>query len=212
MKHRNYIHVFSVLLLLVVLTAGVPASAQTSPSATPSVADRTILRLYAPFTDMGGSVSVGLAITEKLNGTCFAGSVSDVARADAFRCMAGNRILDPCFVPNPTATVLLCVAEPISKANVVQLTITGGLPTANKTVTFDKALPWALELANGQTCQLLTGATSAIADLRVNYGCDRGDGLAVIGDPDRAYPLWTIFVRGPKDFFAEQVPITVAWY
>ena len=173
---------------------------------------RTVVKLYAPFTDMGGTLSIGLAVTDKLSGSCFAASVADPYRTDAYRCMAGNRILDPCFVPNPTATTLACVAEPLWNANVIQLTISGKLAAANKETTLEKALPWALELANGQKCEPLTGATGAIAGLRINYGCSGGPALSVLGDPDRTYPLWTVFFKGEKSFSADQVTVLVAWY
>jgi hypothetical protein len=52
-------------------------------------------------------------------------------------------------------------------------------------------IPWALELANGSRCGLLTGATAVLAGLRINYGCD--DGGLVIGEVDRAGAMWTVF-------------------
>jgi hypothetical protein len=202
-----------VLLSVLLLTRTVPANAEPGAQTTPTTAPTsTVVKLYAPFTDMGGTLSIGLAVTDNLAGSCFASSVADPFRADAFRCMAGNRILDPCFIPNPTATVLACVAEPLWSANVIQLTITGKLPAANKPVAMNSALPWALELANGQKCEPLTGATGEIAGLRINYGCDGGQGLSVLGEPDRTYPLWTVFFKGTKSFFADSVAVNVAWY
>jgi len=206
---RTAVIFVAILFLNRSILVSADSNAQTTPPATPT---STVVKLYAPFTDMGGTLSIGLVVTDKLTGSCFAASVADPYRADAYRCMSGNRILDPCFVPNPTGTTLVCVAEPIWNANIIQLSIAGALPAANKESSPSKSLPWALELANGQNCEVFTGATGAIAGLRINYGCNGGQGLAVLGDPDRTYPLWTAFFKGEKSFSADQVAVLVAWY
>lgn len=38
----------------------------------------------------------------------------------------------------------------------------------------DEANPWYIILKNGQTCRLLTGATTVIANRRLDYGCSGG--------------------------------------
>jgi hypothetical protein len=44
-----------------------------------------------------GGRSVGLAVTERVNGTCFTQSLASASRSDAWRCMVGITILDPCY-------------------------------------------------------------------------------------------------------------------
>ena len=80
-----------------------------------------------------------------------------------------------------------------------------------KREAFPAALPWALDLANGLRCTFLTGATSGVAGMRVNYGCDDGK-TWIIGDVDRSLPKWRVFVLSADRVVAEQEDVTVAWY
>jgi hypothetical protein len=53
-------------------------------------------------------------------------------------------------------------------ANVVLLTLTQPLPTEpRKEISRADTLPWALELANGQRCTLMTGAMPPVAGMRI---------------------------------------------
>ena len=47
-----------------------------------------------------------------------------------------------------------------------------------------------------QSCGFLSGATMAIGDLRLNYGCGSSGKLGLWGDPDKSKPEWTI-MQGP---------------
>ncbi len=169
----------------------------------------TQVTLYVPFNPNG--LSIGLAVTKRVSGSCFAGSAASSGRSDAWRCSAGNAILDPCYQGfQQGKTVLACPDTPWS-ANVVLLTLTKDLPQkdANKD-NVPRALPWALELANGMKCELLTGATWGVAGMRANYGC--ADSAYVIGDPDRSLPQWRVFFQGPRGFAVTQLGVLVAWY
>jgi hypothetical protein len=70
-------------------------------------------------------------------------------------------------------------------------------------------IPWGLELANGERCTLLTGATAVMADERINYGCESG-GL-VIGEVDRSGPVWMVSFLASDAYASDYVPVTVAW-
>ena len=97
-----------------------------------------------------------------MTGTCFAGSFADSGRSDAWRCMSGNKIYDPCFAGFEGARpVVACLSSPTTGVAVV-LTPTGGVPVqeANRKNLLT-SLPWSLELVNGASCGLLTGATAA---------------------------------------------------
>ena len=84
----------------------------------------TQIRLVLPFTAPG---TLGLTVSAHVTGTCFAGSVADSGRPDAWRCMSGNRIYDPCFAGYLGAkTVVACLSSPTAAAAVV-MTPTGGV-------------------------------------------------------------------------------------
>lgn len=198
---RNRVVGIMLLAIMIVLMGASAAAPQSSGA--------TLVTLYVPFNP--GGLSVGLAVTKRVSGSCFAGSAASSGRSDAWRCSAGNTILDPCYQGfQQGKTVLACPDTPWS-ANVVLLTLTKELPDkeANKD-SVPKALPWALELANGMKCGLLTGATWGVAGMRANYGC--GNTTYVIGDPDRSQPLWRVFYQGARSFAVTQVGVRVAWY
>ena len=180
-------------------------AADTSP-----VDSRTQIKLLTPFGASG--LRIGMAVTEKLSGTCFAPSAASSSRPDAWRCSAGNGILDPCYQRiMGDEKQLACPVGGPWPANVVLLALTQNLPSENrKEVSRDATLPWAIELANGQRCTLFTGATAPVAGMRINYGCPGG--FQVIGDIDRSQPQWRVFVQGEKSIALEQVDVVVAWF
>src|SRR5580704_2003100 len=71
----------------------------TSPTAgaaeQPALPTRTQIKLLTPFGPAG--LSIGMAVTEKVNGSCFTSSLASPSRPDAWRCSSGNGILDPCY-------------------------------------------------------------------------------------------------------------------
>jgi hypothetical protein len=70
-------------------------------------------------------------------------------------------------------------------------------------------IPWALELANGSRCGLLTGATAVLAGQRINYGCD--DGGLVIGEVDRSAAMWTVAYLADGASATDLVDVVTAW-
>ncbi|HLY26045.1 MAG TPA: hypothetical protein VKQ72_06885 [Aggregatilineales bacterium] len=185
---------------------------QPAPAATPVITQVRIFNANLP-ADGAGSSGIGIQINAKVNGTCFATSIADSGRPDAYRCTVGNSIMDPCFGYYAAQSTLFCADVPW-KAAVTPLAVSGTVQAIppNKTPQSDllKTLPWALELANGSRCALITGATGAFAGMRLNYGCE--DKGYVIGDPIRDSQTWRVFYQGPKSFFAELTDVKVAWY
>jgi len=171
---------------------------------------RTRIKLLTPWGPTG--LSIGMAVTEQVNGTCFTRSLASPSRPDAWRCMAGNGLMDPCYeriLGNEKQ--LACPVLGPWPANVLLLTLTQPLPQEDhKEPSRDSVLPWAIELANGQKCSLFTGATAPVAGMRINYGCP--DGFDIVGDIDRSQPVWRVFTRGPKSIALEQVDVAVAWF
>jgi hypothetical protein len=169
----------------------------------------TQIKLFTPYGV--GKLSEALKASSPVQGSCFSGSVADTSREGAWRCTAGNAILDPCF-QNLTSdpNLLACAREPW-ETQVTMLSLNHPLPeTDKKTIDRDKAMPWALELANGDRCGLFTGATAPIAGMRINYGCPGGG--QVVGDLDRSLPLWRVFYQKEGAPALEQVGVKVAWY
>jgi hypothetical protein len=70
-------------------------------------------------------------------------------------------------------------------------------------------IPWGLELANGERCTLLTGATAVLADERINYSCE--DGGFVLGEVDRSRPVWLVSYLAADAYASDLVPVAVAW-
>lgn len=72
-----------------------------------------------------------------------------------------------------------------------------------------REIPWALELANGTRCGLLTGATAVLAGQRINYGCE--DGGFVLGEVDHALPMWTVTYLAEGASATDLVDVVTAW-
>jgi hypothetical protein len=192
------------------LSAFVCASVGLGWAADPAPVTRTQIKLLTPFGPAG--LRIGMAVTEKVDGNCFAASAASPSRPDAWRCSSGNGILDPCYQRiMGNEKELACPVGGPWPANVVLLTVTQPLPSEpRKEMRREDTLPWALELGNGQRCSLFTGATAPVAGMRINYGCPGG--FQVVGDIDRSQPVWRVFFQGEKSIALEQVDVAVAWH
>lgn len=102
-----------------------------------------------------------MRIVRALHGSCFTGSIA-VARADAYRCMVGNDIFDPCFADGARA-----VACPTDLAADRGMRITISTLPANPISTPSSV--WAMTLQNGAMCSIITGTGVA----GYPFGCTR---------------------------------------
>ena len=188
------------LVLLVITAAGAAAADSTSA---------TQIKLFTPYGP--GGLSKALSIAETVNGSCFAESIADASRSDAWRCSAGNAIHDPCFanVMSDGKTLACSLSPWDSKVTVMNVT-TPPDSGKRKPISQSQAMPWALELANGDHCSLFTGATAPIAGMRINYGCPGGGQVA--GDIDRSQSVWRVFYQKEGAASLGQVDVTIAWY
>jgi hypothetical protein len=192
---------------------GDPVERVIAQEATPvvtgaSALERTDIRYLLPYTPDG--LNPALTVAGNETGDCVE-SAAAADRPDAWRCLSGGP-LDPCF-ENPfgaseTPIELACLSSPWS-SEVVLFTATTPLPREKEPADFMAAPPWALELANGEQCAVITGATAIFAGMRLNYGCT-GQG-AVIGEPDRGQPIWTVDYLPENGLATERVAVTVAW-
>lgn len=122
-------------------------------------------------------------------GSCWTGSIAAPFRKDAWRCMAGNAISDPCF-EMPGSRALICGANPAkpdsSSAFILQLTKPLPAPEpAHGPAPSDWA--WRVELSDGTICWPFTGTRPVTADgLAAKYGCapksPGAKGLLIFGD------------------------------
>jgi hypothetical protein len=140
---------------------------------------------HLPVFTAQGTLSSRFHVGSRGRGYCWTASLATDA-ADAYRCMAGNAIHDPCFAASVHARTVACFIDPWHA--VTLLTLSRRLPAHGPT-THD-ALPWAIETTDGRRCVFLTGATAPMGGERINYGCVGGSYL--VGSPDRSAPLWTI--------------------
>jgi hypothetical protein len=204
---RANVAILAIAVALLTLTmAHVPDSFAANPPQSP----RTEIKLLTPFGVKG--LAEGLQISEKVSGKCFAASAASPTRPDAWRCNAGNAILDPCYQRIlGDEKQLACPVEGPWSQKIVLLTLTDSLANEpRKEIPRDSTLPWAIELANGKHCSLFTGATAPVAGMRINYGCPGG--FQVVGDIDRSSPVWRVFFQAESASVLEQVEVAVAWY
>src|SRR5579862_2319008 len=164
----------TVVATLAVLVVG-SAQATTAP---------TKIVHFRVFTPSGAVV--GVRMTRTLRGSCFSGSIG-LPRPDAWRCMVGNEILDPCLEsPKGPSVGLVCVFG----NQAVRLHLTKGLPMRYKNRPEKTFFAWQLVLANGDVCQRFTGtAAGAVQGQGLVYGC-RSVGTTT--DANRSHPAWTV--------------------
>jgi hypothetical protein len=168
------------------------------------------MHIFAPFND--GTVATGSTVGKTARGYCWEGSIAD-DRADAWRCFLGNYILDPCFSNGASfRRFVLCAPSPWSR--LVKLRLTKRLPLALGNHVRGRPTehpPWAIKLAGGLRCVAVTGATSAIAGLGLDYSCSNGGLLA--GRPHRKARSWTIFyARGYQAHALSTRHVAQAWW
>lgn len=163
-------------LALLVLAASAGASTQT-----------TRVTIYRPFA--GGRLAPSYTVTGAARGYCWTGSIAD-ERSDAWRCLVGNVIHDPCFSDPAVRTWVACADTPFAR-RVLRLNLTKPLPRkqANRG-SAGHGQPWALKLPGGTVCTAFTGATWLYHGLGASYGCT--DKAFLAGAPNRSKPTWTI--------------------
>jgi uncharacterized protein len=117
---------------------------------------------------------------EPQEGNCWTSSLA-VWREDAWRCMAGNAIYDPCF---STDESVICGANPNAPTTSFLLLLTEPLP-APEVPQDTTGHAWQVELADGTVCEYATGATGGVAGERINYFCpspNPGQAVVILGD------------------------------
>ncbi|MET7780081.1 protein kinase [Streptomyces sp. NPDC005388] len=188
--------------------------AASSPSHTPAAAVSSVQATQTQVVTISpwspdGTPAGGITITGRSSGSCF-GTAESTMRTDAWRCSAGDRILDPCFSPdsNPEDTSALCLDGAPNR--MVELSVPQGFPGNNDHMPGGPDIePITLVLSNGARCSFIGGGTSTLAGQRLNYGCDNGGYL--YGYPSKTAALWTISYSAPNSGASVSTPITTVY-
>jgi hypothetical protein len=169
-------------------------AATTSSGTHPVAARRTVIRDFHPGD---GPVRQG---TGARPGSCWTGSVAAPV-AGAYRCLAGNDILDPCFAAGRSDA--RCYASPWSTAVVLRLT--KPLPHLGRPSV--KPRYWALQLAGGAQCVALTGTVAVVHGHPLAYSCAAGHYAGLRAT--RSGPMRVYYGRATGTLTS--VAVAVAW-
>lgn len=134
--------------------------------------------------------------TEHRAGSC-AGASNITPRSDAYRCLTGNQIHDPCFV---TSDGVVCDADPLTGAAGFLLDLVDPLPSGSAA---PGPAPWILQLGDGLVCRAAGGATTAVDGVRAAFNCT--DATWILADL-RPGTVWS----GHRVALAAEDPASVA--
>ncbi len=130
---------FKTILILLVACAFVSVVCAGAQGNT--VLSKTIITVYHPGN---------MRVIETVNGSCWTGSIA-VQRTDAFRCMSGNTIHDPCFISGKKS---VACPDDLLRDRGTAMNLTASLP-GNAQTGSDNV--WAFQLASGALCRMGTG-------------------------------------------------------
>lgn len=121
---------------------------------------------------------------EEREGYCWTNS-NVIRRPDAWRCMIGNEIFDPCYTLQDKTTIV-CGARPdIKEPSGFILKLTQPLPTPDVAEGLFSSASM-IELADGTICDFVSsasGATDGVRSERINYSCRiQSRNVVVFGD------------------------------
>jgi len=192
--------------------SGAPPTASSTPSPTSSVVTATQVLVYQPWT-ISGKLASGLVIIKSARGSCFAGSIAD-ERPDAWRCMEGNLILDPCISPQPGAgREVVCPKTGPWSPRVIVLHLTKPLPSGfgNPGPTGNQRRPAWVVLSDGADCFAETGTVLTVGNLAGVWACTDGH---YIDRLVRSPAVWSAVVFKPgggATVPVERVPVATLW-
>jgi hypothetical protein len=175
------------------------AGAGTGAGAQPHPATKT--QSFSAYDSRG---ELAVKVADVARGSCWTNSGAAPA-PDAFRCFAGNTILDPCFAgPRVTAPAeVACLASPRSAATVLKLT--APLPKPDPQAV-ERA--WAFQLDNGARCVASTGTVPEVQGINLGYHCTDGSDA---GLRDVSAPLVTADYGDPESQTVQSANVTKIW-
>jgi hypothetical protein len=156
--------VFAVLAL----TAPFGGVASSAPPGQATGAAKTITHYVRP-VNAQGHLNIGYRVVQTLNdATC---QQESEFVSEAWRCFAGNYILDPCWAESGGVLRVVCQGIPWVKT-VYRLNLSEPL---EKVVPYKNSPAWGIRLETGNRCGFAEGATNVIDGLRLNYACQRNN-------------------------------------
>jgi hypothetical protein len=125
------------------------------------------------------------------SGHCFSGSLT-INRSDAWRCLSGNFLYDPCFSSALHPGVVVCPNRVVKGG--VEIHLKRKLPRkfADSGRPSLKHQPWDIQLASGRHCAFESGASNTVHGIRLNYFCGPRTKNGLWGYPRRRVEPWTI--------------------
>lgn len=168
-------------------------------------ANDTVLKLYRPYGDVTDQVAP--QVKNKLLGECYSQSQL-IVREDAWRCIAGGKTYDPCFVKSgPNRTEAVCPQSPWV-GNSVQISVKKPLNNEqNKPLDMSRTYPWGIELTNGEHCKAITSGKT-YDQMPVRYKCSKKNYL--VGHLQRCKNVWSMLEKTPQG--VTTVELSKAWF
>lgn len=154
-------------------------------------------------------------------GNCWTSSIA-VPRQDAWRCMVGNEIFDPCFASS--SGKVLCDPNPAKGESGFSLKLTEPLPQPDNPAEGGRGETkggWLVELVDGTLCRPSTGASGTVGGKTARYYCESkesGKDTVLLGDLNSKGAQWTaekatvgFGLRGTKLFKSEKLGVKTVW-
>jgi hypothetical protein len=193
----------------VVAVSVLPAAAGSATArSTPSGLAPTSVVHVRPVNKHGHTLPGYTITNQRPHAHCIAGAE---ATGNSYRCFSGNKIVEPCWAQKPKRFAV-CLRQPWS-FRLVQLKVTGGY--SGHLPRKPNALPWGVQLANGEQCLVAEGASGVVRGKRINYFCAHTHD-ALYGKVHKHHPVWRIRKAKPTGGGHYQpvgrVGLTKAWF
>ncbi len=134
----------------------------------------------APSTEVVKYVPPDVPRNER-SGSCWTNSIA-TPRDNAWRCMAGNEIFDPCFAFGPA---VVCGVNPAMANEGFRLVLDKPIPSTPAAASGETNTGWLIQLADGTICNRATGARGMVDGQMTTYYCtskNPDDSAAVLGE------------------------------
>ena len=184
--------------MLIVVLATVSACgvtpARSDHARPPRAPAATSVTVYEPWEASG--LASGVVAIKHVRGYCWIGAFRS-GRQDAWRCLAGNGIEDPCFANPYQAPVSTGACPTRTPTRVLVLSLTQPLPlrSANSGRSVG---PWLYQLGDGAQCEAITGTTVSIAGMTAWAACSNG--ATLVGAIHHAREWWVLAQSGHSAF------------
>lgn len=229
MNKTNKILLAVVIFLVLIFGVGQFFTASNIPSsATNTSGTNSNSQTSAPVippTNVVAYIPSAVSSTPVEKGSCWTNSIAAPYRADAWRCIVGNAINDPCF-QIPGGNNLLCGIDPATPnaTSTFVLQLTQVLPPP-------EVLPgkpptdwaWLVELSDGTLCSPFTGTRPFTADGQAaDYGCAPGalgKDVYIFNDFNTSSSIWMANIGTlsestsslPTIASSEEIPVATVW-